>query len=166
MILLGLYWLLLLAAAVQDLRTLTIPNALALAVFAASVLLVVFVRASAPWPFLASFGIVLAFGFALFSLGWMGGGDAKLAAAAAALFAPPELPWFAFAVTFSGAILLIVLVLSGQLKTRPADGERATLRSRKVLPYGVAIAIGAAVTSIWAIAPEIQAHPRPHLSLS
>lgn len=155
-VVLGLYWILLGAAAIQDLRTLTISNLLVLAVFAASVLLVVFVREPAPWQFLASFTIVFAFGFALFSLGWMGGGDAKLAAAAAAPFALSELAWFAFAVTFSGVVLLIVMMLSGRLKPRPADGNAPTLRGRKVLPYGVAIAVGAVLTSIWAIAPDLR----------
>src|SRR5882757_1334498 len=69
-------------AAASDLLTMTIPNRLVLAV---AVLFVVLAPLSGMgWPafgmhFAAGAG-VLVLGFACFALGWIGGGDAKLAA--------------------------------------------------------------------------------------
>src|SRR5262245_1256221 len=69
-------------AAAADLLTLTIPNRLVLAI--AVLFLVLSPLAGMSWAdfgmhFLAG-GVVLVLGFTCFAFGWIGGGDAKLAA--------------------------------------------------------------------------------------
>ncbi|MDE3165971.1 MAG: prepilin peptidase, partial [Acidobacteriota bacterium] len=52
------------------------------------------------WHF-ASGGLMLALGFGLFALGWIGGGDAKLAAATAIWLGFDELGHYALAASLS-----------------------------------------------------------------
>jgi prepilin peptidase CpaA len=154
-VLLGLYWALLAIAAIQDIRSLRIANWVVLATLGASIALLLFVRDPVVvWQHLASFAIMLGIGILLFSLGWVGGGDAKLAAGAAALFTLGELLRFALATAIAGGvatILLIVVRLAWQGK-----GERKWLVARKGagIPYGVPIALAAAWVAWTAVVPE------------
>ena len=72
-------------AAASDLLTMTIPNRLSLALVAAFAVFAVASGLSAHAALLhvAAGAAVLALTFALFGFGWIGGGDAKLAAATA-----------------------------------------------------------------------------------
>jgi len=150
--LLLLYSALLAVAALQDWRSLTISNILCLATLAASIALIILVRQpAAPWQHAASFAIVLGVGFLLFSLGWIGGGDAKLAAAAAALFTLGELGLFAMVTALAGALLTILLLGVRSLRRRGGDGP--PLR-KSLMPYGVAIAIGAVLVAWIVVPPE------------
>ena len=89
--------------------------------------------------------LVLGVGILLFSRGWMGGGDAKLSAAAASWFTLAELPWFALAVVLIGGALTLVLLPLRRALARPGEepGGWAGLRRGRSIPYGVAIAAGA-----------------------
>ena len=145
--LLGLFWLLLAGAAISDLRSLSISNTIVLATLgAATALWLVRPEAGAWWQHLAAFAIMLGIGFALFSASWMGGADAKLAAAAAIAFDLQELVWFAVATALAGGVLTLLLLLIRRVM--PGHQRRwLGLTAGKSVPYGVAIAAGAAIVS-------------------
>jgi prepilin peptidase CpaA len=135
-ILVGLLALLVVAAAVWDLRTRTIPNELNGAI---ALLAIPFWWASgfALWPDVAiQIGLaVLLFGlFALaFALGGMGGGDVKMVAGVA-LWLPPE----------AVATMLVIMSLAGGALTLAMLARHRLAKSKHELeiPYGVAIAFG------------------------
>ena len=141
--LLALLALLLLAAAVIDVRTYTIPNWLNLAV---ALLALPFWWAVGLelWPD-AAIRAGVAFGvFALLALafyvGMMGGGDVKLAAALALWFPPLATVKLLVIMSFAGGVVTLIMILihrAGRKEGRPK------------IPYGVAIAVGA-----WAILAE------------
>ena len=117
---------LLAAAAIADIRRARIPNALNLALAAAFPAAAVL--GGQPWAdvawHLACGGAVLAIGLVIAWKGWLGGGDAKMLAAAAC--------WTGFGHL---APFLAVTALAGGLLALPA-------RHRGSLPFGPAIAIG------------------------
>ena len=135
-ILLGLLVALLLAAAAFDLKTLTIPNSLNLAI---ALLAIPFWWATglALWPDMAlQLGVgalVFAAFAAIFALGAMGGGDVKLVAAVALW-----LPWQAV------ISLLVLMSLAGGVLTLAMTARRklAGAQGQIEIPYGVAIAFG------------------------
>ena len=137
------------AAAISDIATMTISNrlsaALAVAFFAAAPvygLTMAEVGAHA----LAGF-MVLVVGVLFFSRGWIGGGDAKIAAGAALwLGFGPLTDFVAASALFGGGLTLLILVFRWQML--PAFAARqdwiARLHNRSSgVPYGVAIAAGA-----------------------
>lgn len=138
---------LLVAAACSDVATMTIPNWISIALAVLFAPAAFFAGMSLPdigWHI--GFGAaILAIGFALFQFGVLGGGDAKLIAAAAvwtgaAAFGPFAL-WTAVA---GGLLALVLLVTRMRVKpdeTRPAFVNRL-LRPRGGVPYGVAIMLG------------------------
>jgi prepilin peptidase CpaA len=89
-------------------------------------------------------GFVFLPAFAFFALGWIGGGDAKLATAAALWLDPEQvLTFFLYAAVLGGVLALVIL----QLRTRllPSSFCRvpwiAQLRDPKSgVPYGAAMA--------------------------
>ena len=86
--------------------------------------------------------VMLCAGFALFSAGWIGGGDAKLFAAAALWFGWGEIAGYAaVSAMFGGALALAVLALRLAALSLP----RAVFfpLPRPELPYGVALALAA-----------------------
>jgi len=87
-------------------------------------------------------------GMAIFAVGWIGGGDAKLFAAAALWLGMAPIPTFLVVTALSGGGLAVALVnlrsnwVRSLIPAGPAWVER--LREPKGdAPYGVAIAIGA-----------------------
>ena len=136
-VLLGLLALLLLVAAVVDMRTFTISNRLNLAV---ALLAPAYWWASGLplWPD-AAIQVALAGGvFALlagaFYLGMMGGGDVKLAAAVALWFPPAATLLFLVLMSLAGGVLTLLVVAVHRLRRREGKPE---------IPYGVAISFGA-----------------------
>ena len=136
-ILLGLLAMLLVIAAVIDVRTFIISNRLNLTVALLAPLY--WWSVGLPlWPDAAIQVGLAAAVFALFSLaffaGMMGGGDVKLAAALTLWFSPVTTARFLVYMSIAGGVLtLLVLVRHRQLK-KPGKPE---------VPYGVAIAVGA-----------------------
>ncbi len=134
--LLGILALLLVVAAVIDMRTFTISNGLnaAVALLAPVYWLAVGLD---PWPGMAIQVAVAAAVFALFALtfviGMMGGGDVKLAAALALWFAPADTLKFLVIMSLAGGVLTLVVLVWHRLKKREGRPE---------IPYGVAIAFG------------------------
>ncbi|UYN99337.1 MAG: prepilin peptidase [Devosia sp.] len=89
--------------------------------------------------------VVLVVGFGLFALRWIGGGDAKLAAATTLwLGFGLTLPYVVYAALFGGVLTILFLVFRGLPMPVPA-GRYAwfdRLRDRKSgIPYGVALAL-------------------------
>lgn len=137
-------------AALKDLATFTIPNwisiALALA-FAPAALLA--------GLSLGDIGISVGLGLAvfvlaagMFALGWVGGGDAKLMAAAALWVGLRGLAPFALYTGLAGGALALGLLAlrSAWLRPMAAAGPAWTRRLAtpgESAPYGVAIAVGA-----------------------
>lgn len=144
--------LLLVAAALWDAVTLTIPNYLVLAVLAlyAASWTVSFDLSDVLFDLLAA-SIVFAVCFVLFALGWLGGGDAKLAPGAVLWADYDGFLGFVIAMTLAGGILAIVLlILRAGLRTAGASQERLplVLRWASPVPYGIAISAGA-ILVIW-----------------
>jgi prepilin peptidase CpaA len=147
---LSLFAALVILAALKDLSSYTIPNwisgSLALA-FAPAALL-----AGLP---LAQIGIdlavgvgVLALAVGLFAFGWIGGGDAKLLAAASLWVGLKGLAPFAFYTALAGGALALALMALRSAWVRPI-AEAGPAWTRRLAtpgesaPYGVAIAVGA-----------------------
>jgi len=136
-ILLGLLALLLVIAAVIDVRTFTISNRLNLTVALLAPLY--WWSVGLPlWPGVAIQLAVAAAVFGLFAiaffLGMMGGGDVKLAAALSLWFSTlTTLRFLVFMSIAGGVLTLVVLARHRMLKKT----------ERPEVPYGVAIAIGA-----------------------
>ena len=136
-------------AASSDLLTMTISNRLSLALAGAFLLLTLITGLS-----LAAFGLhlaaaamVLVIAFIFFSQGWIGGGDAKLAAATALWFGFDYLlDYMIYASLFGGALTLAIL----QFRKFPLPAVLARqgwiLRLHETdagVPYGIALAAAA-----------------------
>ena len=141
-ILLALLALLLVVAAVIDVRTFTISNRLNLAVALAAPLY----WWSAPLPLWPDVGLQVAIAAGVFALlavafyaGMMGGGDVKLAAALALWFSPLSTLRFLIFMSIAGGLLTLVVV--GLHRLRKKSGKPQ-------VPYGVAIAIGGLIILI------------------
>ena len=135
-ILLVILALLLVVAAVIDVRTFTISNRLNLAV----ALMAPLYWWSAHLPLWPDIGIQVAIAAGVFALlavafyaGMMGGGDVKLAAALALWFSPASTLRFLVFMSIAGGVLTLVVVGLHRLKKKPGKPE---------VPYGVAIAVG------------------------
>jgi prepilin peptidase CpaA len=90
---------------------------------------------------------VLLAGFALFSFGFMGGGDAKLLAAVAIWFGFAGLPQLLLMTVLAGGLLALAVlawsVLSLQAELDEWRFTRRLTSARPSVPYGFAIAAGA-----------------------
>jgi len=145
-VLLAVFAVPLLAGAYQDWRYRRLPNALCLATFAVGVGATFAMQG----PLAAGMAVIhsllaLLMGMFLFSRGWIGGGDAKFYAGAAAWF-PLAAGWLLIlCVSLAGLLLLIAWFPFRHTLATVASGQRDEAEYRK-LPYGVAIAAGSWVT--------------------
>ena len=108
-------------AAVTDLFTMTIPNRLTLGLAVAFFLLAPI--AGLGWQdilsHMAGGATMLLAGILLFSLGWLGGGDAKLLAAASLWLGFDQLAMFlTYTAAFGGALALAILAYRGDAGER------------------------------------------------
>ena len=136
-------------AAASDLFTMTISNRVSLALVAGFFVLA-FAGGMAPYEVLSHVGagaLLLVVAFACFAMGWMGGGDAKVAASVALWFGFAQLlDFLLYASLFGGALTLLLLQfrqwplpfgLAGQAwLARLHDKESG-------IPYGIALTLGA-----------------------
>ena len=135
-------------AAISDLLTMTIPNRVSLALAVSFLVLApVFGLSLAEIGIhFAGAGAVFIACFAFFALNVMGGGDAKLLAAATLWFGfDASLLEFLVYVAFIGGVLTVLIVmLRSQSSTIMAMGLPLpnSLVMAKKIPYGIAIAIG------------------------
>lgn len=138
-------------AAASDLLTLTIPNRVSLLLLGAFVALAPL--AGFNWAtfgqHLATGGIVLAVGIALFALRIFGGGDAKLLAAASLWLGFDHISLFlAYLAIFGGVLCVVILLFRATVPAAalplPEWAQRLH-RPRSGVPYGIAIAAAALV---------------------
>jgi len=99
-------------AAASDLFTMTISNRVSLALVAGFLMLAV-AGGMAPYDMMTHVGagaLVLVVAFTCFAMGWVGGGDAKVAASVALWFGFAQLMNFLlYASLFGGALTLLLL---------------------------------------------------------
>lgn len=144
---------LLVVAAIQDAWQLKISNIIVGALLLAGIVVAVMAGPQwALWQNAAMLVGMLVVGTFLFSAGWMGGGDVKLLAA--------SLFWFDAG---SGAQMLIITAIAGGALTMLLMGARimfgkvggiGALRKGGGMPYGIAIAVGGALTAWWQTLPQ------------
>lgn len=146
-VLLGLFPAVMAFAAASDLLTMTISNrvsiALALGFFLAA-FLIGMPYAEMGEHMLAAL-LVLAIAFACFAFGWIGGGDAKLAAATALWFGFSHLMDYLLLAAMIGGVLTLVLLALRQWPLPSLLARQpwiARLHDMKTgIPYGIALAI-------------------------
>lgn len=145
-------------AACSDLLTMTISNRVSLALVAGFFVLAFFIGMN-PALIISHIGAaaaVLVVAFVFFAQGWIGGGDAKLAAATALWFGFDHLlPYLLYASLFGGLLTIVLLkarawplpsLLSGQ------PWVERLHRKDSGVPYGIALAAAALVIypdTIW-----------------
>jgi prepilin peptidase CpaA len=145
-----LFDLLLVIAALEDMRRLKIPNALPLAIVAVFALHVALNGASWElWQNLASFAGLRVIGALLFARNILGGGDAKLLAATALWFDFSGLAiWLPAVAMIGGLTAILLFMVRGMLPVRAvADGGWVGLQRRGPIPYAVPICIAAITTA-------------------
>lgn len=146
-------------AAASDLVSMTIPNWLCLVLaggFALCAATAGFGWAATGWHVAAGLAmLVLCFG--LFAAGWIGGGDAKLAAATALWLGFEQMLPYLLVASIAGGVLTLVLV---KWRESPLPGlarnwgwAQRLHGVEKGVPYGVALAVAALVvvpdSAIW-----------------
>ncbi len=136
-------------AAASDLFTMTISNRVSLAL-AAGFLALALLSGMGPYDVLTHIGAgaaVLVIAFACFAMGWIGGGDAKVAAAAALWFGFGHLmDYLLHASLFGGALTLLLLQFRQWPLPYAFAGQAWLLKlhaKESGIPYGIALAIGA-----------------------
>jgi prepilin peptidase CpaA len=138
-------------AASTDLFTMTIANRVSLVLvggFFALAVLTGMGPAAIGWHVGAG-AAVLVVGFGLFSFGWVGGGDAKLAAATALWFGFAHmLDYLLYASIFGGALTLLLIQFRMLPLPQVLAGREWIERLHKPgggVPYGIALAAAALV---------------------
>lgn len=151
----------LILAAVSDLLTMTIPNRLVLglgAVFLVAALLIGLPLTGWGWHAMAGTTLLVVC-FTLFALGWMGGGDAKLAAVIGLWLGWGDpLLQFGFLVAIYGGLLTLVILIGRKafpVLPRALHGQSWLLKLHDTstgIPYGIALAaagLQAFSRSVW-----------------
>ena len=156
-ILLSVLAIILVVAAVIDVRTFTISNRLN-ATVALLAPLYWWSEHLPLWPDIAlQIGIAVAVFAVLavtFYIGMMGGGDVKLAAALALWFSPASTLKFLVIMSLAGGLLTVIVLIAHRMKPgqiKNSDGETG---GKPEIPYGVAIAVGA----LWILAQRFLNH--------
>ena len=141
-------------AAASDLFTMTISNRISMAL-AAGFLLLALPSGMGFYDILLHVGAgaaVLTVAFACFAMGWIGGGDAKVAASAALWFGFGHLlTYLVYASLFGGALTLLLLQFRQWPLPYPLAGQTWLLRlhaKESGIPYGIALAIIAVVNGL------------------
>ncbi len=155
---LSLFPAMMLFAAWSDLFTMTISNRVSILLVAGFAVMAVMIGLSPTemlWHAAAGL-LVLAIAFACFAFGWIGGGDAKLAAATALWLGFAHLMEYLLLASIFGGVLTLVLL---QVRAWPlplvlAQREWAQRlhQPRGGIPYGIALAAAAIVVypnTIW-----------------
>lgn len=150
-LLLGLFPAIMAFAAASDLLTMTISNRLSIALALGFFLAAIWIgmpAAEIGWHVVAALA-VLAVAFGCFFFGWIGGGDAKLAAATALWFGFSHLmDYLLLAAVFGGALTLLILVLRQWPLPSIFARQRWIARlhaANSGVPYGIALAIAALI---------------------
>jgi prepilin peptidase CpaA len=138
-------------AASSDLLTMTISNKLVLALIAGFLALALLtgLSASVIGSHLGSGALVLVVAFGCYAAGWIGGGDAKLAAAIALWFGFDQVVTYLLYASLLGGVLTL-LVLRFRSEPLPAvlarQGWVMRLHNENAgVPYGIALAAAALI---------------------
>ncbi|MBN8938204.1 MAG: prepilin peptidase [Rhizobiales bacterium] len=146
-------------SAASDLFTMTISNRVSLILIAGFIVLALVTGMS--WEVIGMHVLaglaVLVITFAFFAFGWIGGGDAKLAAATALWLGWSQLMEYAVLSSMLGGSLTIGLLLLRGAPLHPSflirEGWYAKITDEKTgIPYGIALATAGLLlypTSIW-----------------
>jgi prepilin peptidase CpaA len=136
-------------AAASDLFTMTISNRVSLAL-AAGFLALALLSGMGFYDILLHLGAgaaVLVVAFGCFAMGWIGGGDAKVAAGAALWFGFAHLMnYLVYASLFGGVLTLLLIQFRQWPLPYALAGQTWLLRlhaKESGIPYGIALAIGA-----------------------
>jgi prepilin peptidase CpaA len=136
-------------AAASDLFTMTISNRVSVVLFAGFLILAL-ASGMATTTILAHLGagaLVLVLAFGCFAMGWIGGGDAKIASAAALWFGFAHLMnYLLYASLFGGALTLLLIQFRQWPLPYALTGQAWLMRlhaKESGIPYGIALAIGA-----------------------
>ena len=138
-------------SAVSDLLRMTISNRVTLGLALAFVAMAYFTGmslAETGWHLAAAL-VVLVFSFTCFAFGWIGGGDAKIAAATALWLGFDQLLAYLIVGSFFGGILTLGILKMRSLPLPQFAARQpwiARLHDTKTgIPYGIALAIGALI---------------------
>lgn len=139
-------------AAASDLFTMTIPNRVSL-LLGAGFLVLAPVVLDGWWVLgahLAGAASVLAVGFVFFAMGWMGGGDVKVASAIALWFGFSQylLTFLLLSALYGAALTWVLLLFRTSVPVLPgfAQGQSwlVRLHDRQTgIPYGIALSVAA-----------------------
>jgi prepilin peptidase CpaA len=149
-------------SASMDLLTLTIPNRICLSLALGYLVLAALLGVSAADMLLniSCASAILAIAFVMFALGWVGGGDAKLAAATALWLGWSSILDYGVTAAIYGGLLTLI-ILAARMAPLPAALARfawvARLHDGKTgVPYGIALAAAGLIqypgSRIWAAA--------------
>jgi prepilin peptidase CpaA len=139
-------------AAYSDVKSFRIPNSLVATVALLGVVrLIVIGNPSVALYTVGDSFIVLAIAFALFWQGFIGGGDAKLIAAAALLVGYNDLLPFLMFMGICGAVISLAALAIHKYLPLYVGPRLATLlpKAKLAVPYGIAIAIAGSVTLLF-----------------
>ena len=136
-------------AAASDLVSMTISNRISLLLIAGFFTLALL--GGMPPAAIASHAtagaLILVVSFGCFAMGWIGGGDAKIAAAAALWFGFPHLmDYLVYASLFGGVLTLFLLEWRRWPLPYSLAGQGWLLKlhdKESGIPYGIALAVGA-----------------------
>lgn len=148
-------------SASMDLLTFTIPNRLCVVLALGYLVLAAMLGVSAVDILLniSCALVILIIAFVMFNLGWVGGGDAKLAAATAAWLGWTTILNYGLAAALFGGILTLI-VLGARMVPLPAALSRVDWLARlhnasAGVPYGIALAAAGLMqypnSSIWSV---------------
>lgn len=150
-LLLGLFPAAMAFAAASDLVTMTISNWISLALafgFFLAAFLIGMPLAEMGWHLLAALA-VLVVAFTCFSFGWIGGGDAKLAAATALWFGFSHLMDYLLIASILGGGLTLLILWARQWPLPAVLARQAWIvrlhAMNSGIPYGIALAIAGLV---------------------
>ena len=151
-LLFGVFPALMAFAAAYDLTTMTIPNKLTAAVALAFVAVVALCGPTVSeiaWHVAAGL-LVLTVTFAMFTAGWIGGGDAKLAAGIALWLGFADLLDYFMLASILGGLLTLALLLARRYPLPPVLARlpwALRLHAPETgIPYGIALAVAALAT--------------------
>ena len=150
-IMIGVFLIAMLSAALSDLTSYTIPNWISLFLLAAFFAIAPFAGLSwgdFGWHLITGLGTLVIM-MVMFALRWIGGGDAKLFAATAFWWIPADLLMYTIYTTLAGGVLAVLLILGRRylpVKIATTGWVHRLLREEKKMPYGLALAFAAMVT--------------------
>lgn len=108
-------------------------------------------------PHLGIAGLAFVVTVAFYRLGWMGGGDVKLAVPVFLWAGPHNALGILVLVTAAGAALALLGLLARALRRLPmpawADRGLGLISTDRGVPYGVALAFGGAAAALSSVAP-------------